>query len=57
VDNPNYYDLKLKNLNMEVEYSGVFIGNLVQNSTITFAKRAITVSNNNDVERRKSTNT
>eukprot|EP00026_Physarum_polycephalum_P019288 Phypoly_transcript_21238.p1 GENE.Phypoly_transcript_21238~~Phypoly_transcript_21238.p1 ORF type:complete len:166 (+),score=18.38 Phypoly_transcript_21238:100-597(+) len=42
VHNPNYYDIKLKSLNLEVDYNGLFLGNVIQNGGMTFAKRATT---------------
>ena len=43
VENPNYYDLNLQSLNLEIDYESVYIGNLVQNSTVDFYKQATTV--------------
>ena len=43
VDNPNYYDLQLKNLDLDIDYNGVFISNFIINNTLTFRKRANTV--------------
>jgi len=42
VENPNYYDLNLQSLNLEIDYESVYIGNLVQNSTVDFYKQATT---------------
>jgi hypothetical protein len=44
VHNPNYYDIKLKTINLEVDYDGLFLGNMIQNGGMTFSKRATTVS-------------